>query len=96
MTSHAIEGLDISCLNLLILQEGKGEVSLVQRCGRVVRPSDLPSVVINFYDRNAGAFTKHAFSRFKLMRENYMSPYSDVNNISQMKIVTESIIDSHK
>lgn len=64
LTSHGIEGLDFSNpLNVLLLHEGKDIRRTTQMTGRIARPDDKPSVVLNICDRGCFILPKHSDQR---------------------------------
>ena len=64
LTSHGIEGLDFdNPLNILLLHEGKDIRRTTQMNGRIARPDNKPSIVINICDRGCYILPKHANQR---------------------------------
>ncbi|NNK82860.1 MAG: DEAD/DEAH box helicase family protein [Flavobacteriaceae bacterium] len=86
LTSHGIEGLDFSNpLNVLLLHEGKSVRQTVQKVGRVVRPDDKPSIVINICDRGCNILPKHSNIRAGDIISEFSCKSTNCSTLSDLK-----------
>lgn len=92
MTSHGIEGLDFSCpLTALILTEGKSERQGLQKVGRIVRPADVKSIIINFCDDNVKILNSQARSRCDNAVREFDCSHVDVYSLEQLNNLLKKI-----
>lgn len=94
MSSHGIEGLDFSNpLNALVYSEGKSERQGIQKVGRIVRPGNKKSVVVNFWDTNQSILTNQAKIRKSNIVEEFDCETIDVYSLSQLRDVLNKLND---
>jgi superfamily II DNA or RNA helicase len=88
-TQHGIEGLDLdSPLNALLLVGGQKPRQILQKCGRIVRPDEKPSVIVNLMDEGLWILPRHS----KIRKDWIQSEFdSDVHNISSLEELQKSL-----
>lgn len=84
-TQHAIEGLDLdSPLNALVLTEGKKTRQVIQKCGRITRPSERPSVIVNIADKGLWILPRQSELRKETIQSEFDSAVHNVSSLSQL------------
>ena len=96
-TQHAIEGLDLdSPLNAIVVIEGKKPRQILQKCGRIVRPGEKPSIIVNLMDRGGvWVLPRHGKERKDKILEEFDCPTYEVISISQFETVIDLIEDKY-
>lgn len=99
LTSHGIEGLDFSNpLNVLLLHEGKDIRRTTQMTGRIARPDDKPSIVLNVCDRGCYILPKHADQRSGDTVKEFGSKFLNCSTFSdfveQLQVIEENHLNT--
>ena len=85
-TSHAIEGLDLeSPLDALMLIDGKKARPVIQKSGRIVRPSDRKSLIINLIDSNIWVLPGHGKQRTGVITDEFDCEILDIFSIKALE-----------
>jgi hypothetical protein len=89
-TSHAIEGLDLdSPLNAIVLIDGKKARQILQKSGRIVRPDERTSVIVNFMDHGLWILPGHSNARAETIQSEFDSDVYNVTSINQLITVLD-------
>ena len=87
-SSLLIEGLDFSApLNALVLTEMKSDRQNLQKIGRIVRPSNRRSIIVNFVDINVKILKSQAQQRARNAVEEFGCSEVTLDSLDKLKLL---------
>lgn len=96
-TTHAVEGTDLETpLNAIVLAQHRSHRIILQSAGRVVRPSNLPSFIVNIYDEGLGVLKNQANARAGIFQSEFRSSITTLNNFEEVKKLVHLSMEQHK
>jgi superfamily II DNA or RNA helicase len=81
-TSHIDAGFDLPVLDVVLYVEGKDDIAIVQKSGRIIRPSEDTPLIINVFD-NQPVLESQSKKREKHVTEYYKIKTNNHINISE-------------
>lgn len=93
-SKHLTEGVDFSApLQAIIMTEGRSERESLQKVGRIVRPSDKQSIIVNFVDVNQKVLNSQSRDRRELVIQEFgCEKVFDVYNLEELEKIFNLIL----